>query len=275
MPPRYVHRQEADEAGRPHAGQRADVAQAPGVVGLARHDCAVLRLGSAVRSVNTPSALNPGSIACTVSNARISRPAETSSTTDAIISTDDERRRALLLTAARSSASRRPSRSGVAADAHRRRQAEGDAGEHRQPDATRSTRRSTDGVLGDRQRRRDEPQQRHARRREFPRIRRAREQQALGHQLPDEPFAAGANRRPDRQLAAAAEARASSRFARLAHAISSTQPARRQRERASRDRWETSCPSGTRGHPCPCSQRGTASRDRAAITAGRPAPARG
>ena len=85
-------------------------------------------IGSVVRSVTTPAGWKPGSIDCTRSSARISRPEEISSTTETVTSatTSGERSRSRPDVPARA-----PSRSdggaAVAEAAQRGREAEADA----------------------------------------------------------------------------------------------------------------------------------------------------
>ena len=85
-----------------------------------RRRCRTAASAGGVCSVSTPSGLNPGSMPCTVSSARISSPAETSSTTDATISTTTsaERSRSFCPPPARA-----PSRRPVEIGARRRRAA--------------------------------------------------------------------------------------------------------------------------------------------------------
>ena len=167
MPPRnHDIGRELTKLARVTPGMRTHVCSTRVVERFARHDRAVLRASAARRRmVRTPSGLNPGSMACTVISARISRPADTSSTTDATISatTSAERSRSFR---------RRPiarPRAGRRGRRRRRRAATGARPNAMpvsavRPIANSSTRTSTDGVLGDRQRCRHEPrQQRHAR----------------------------------------------------------------------------------------------------------------
>ena len=171
-------------------------------------------------------------------------PADTSSTTDATISatTSAERSRSFCPPPARAP-SRRPSESGFAG----RRAATGARPNAMpvsavSPTANSSTRRSTVGVLGDRQRRRHEPrQQRHRRTATARRARRRRRRAAGSRSSAAAPAARG--RRRSRCAPPArgggSSARASSRLARLAQAISSTHAGRaaQREQQAARDRW--------------------------------------
>ena len=121
-------------AGVGHAGQRARRSEDARVERFARRDVAVLAASAAASAASARRRTRkPDRVAWIVHSARISRPAETSSTTDATISATTSAERSAPCgrrPRARLRAARR--RSAFAADAQHRRQAERDAGERGQ-----------------------------------------------------------------------------------------------------------------------------------------------